>query len=85
MAAGGASWVAAAHRLGRLVHAWTFRDDQPQADASPVDECAGAFALGCDGLFCDFPATGLVARAAASPRLRRVTHASVETLREGPV
>jgi glycerophosphoryl diester phosphodiesterase len=84
MAAGGAAWVAAAHRLGRFVHAWTFRDDQPQADRSPVDECAGAFALGCDGLFCDFPATGLTARAAVSSGLQRVASLGVEILQEGP-
>lgn len=72
MAADGPAFIAAAHQLGRVVHAWTFRDDQPQAGMSPLDECAAAFALGCDGLFCDFPATGLAARAAASSGLHVV-------------
>lgn len=66
----GAEFIDAAHALGRLVHAWTFRDDQPQTSLSPRDECAAAFAQGCDGLFCDFPATGLAARRAAALRLQ---------------
>jgi glycerophosphoryl diester phosphodiesterase len=82
MAPGSAAWVNAAHQLGRLVHAWTFRDDQPQAGQSPVDECAGAFALGCDGLFCDFPATGLAARAAALSSLQGRAPGGGEILRE---
>jgi glycerophosphoryl diester phosphodiesterase len=60
--ADGAMFVAAAHAEGRFVHAWTFRDDQPHDRLSPHDECAAAYAQGIDGLFCDFPATGLAAR-----------------------
>ncbi len=82
MAAGSAAWVSAAHQRGRLVHAWTFRDDQPQAGMSPVDECAGAFALGCDGLFCDFPATGLAARAVASFAWQGNAPGGVQIVRE---
>lgn len=59
----GAKFIAAAHALGRVVHAWTFRDDQPRPGLKPVDECVEAFACGCDGLFSDFPATALTARA----------------------
>jgi glycerophosphoryl diester phosphodiesterase len=66
----GAAFIAAAHELGRAVHAWTFRDDQPHAMLSPHGECVAAFAQGCDGLFCDFPATGLVARRAMGFGLR---------------
>lgn len=59
----GTEFIAAAHAGGRMVHAWTFRDDQAPAGIDPADECAAAFAGGCDGLFCDFPATGVRARA----------------------
>lgn len=69
MTPAGAAFIAAAHEQGRAVHAWTFRDDQPHATLAPVDECATAFAQGCDGLFCDFPATGLAARPAPAVRL----------------
>jgi len=62
--ADGAAFIAAAHDRGRLVHAWTFRDDQPHESLTPIDECAAAFSRGIDGLFCDFPATGLGARRA---------------------
>lgn len=63
MTPAGAGFIAAAHELGRAVHAWTFRDDQPHVDYAPEDECARAFEQGCDGLFSDFPATALAARA----------------------
>lgn len=63
MTPAGAAFMAAAHALHRVVHAWTFRDDQPSPGLAPIDECAEAFAQGCDGLFCDFPATGIAARA----------------------
>ena len=60
--ASGPAFIAAAHARGRMLHAWTFRDDQPAPGLAPLDECANAFAAGCDGLFCDFPATALRAR-----------------------
>ena len=62
MAPAGLAFIAAAHELGRAVHAWTFRDDQPRAGVDPVEECAEAYARGCDGLFSDFPATAISAR-----------------------
>lgn len=58
----GTDFTAAAHARGRMLHAWTFRDDQPVAGLSATLECTRAFAAGCDGLFCDFPATALRAR-----------------------
>ncbi len=61
----GADFIAAAHARGHMLHAWTFRDDQPVPGLAAEDECARAFSAGCDGLFCDFPATGLRARARA--------------------
>lgn len=58
----GAAFIAAAHARGRLVHAWTFRDDQPLPGIEPVEECIAAFRAGIDGLFSDFPATARRAR-----------------------
>lgn len=60
MSSDGATFIAAAHRSGQVVHAWTFRDDDVGAD--PYTEAMAAFAAGCDGLFGDFPATLLRAR-----------------------
>jgi glycerophosphoryl diester phosphodiesterase/GNAT superfamily N-acetyltransferase len=62
----GRDFIAAAHAADQMVHAWTFRDDQPMADLSPVEECARAYALGCDGLFGDFPDTVRAGRLLAS-------------------
>lgn len=55
--------VERAHGLGLRVHAWTFRDDAGgHGFADPVAEIAHYFALGVDGVFTDFPATGVAAR-----------------------
>jgi len=55
--------VTAAHDAGLRVDAWTFRDDAVgEGYASVEDELAIAMRLGVDGLFCDFPATGLAVR-----------------------
>lgn len=60
--------VADAHARGLRVDAWTFRDDALGAGFSAIeDEIQAAMRHGVDGLFCDFPATGIVAR----DRLRR--------------
>jgi len=56
-------FIAAAHALSLSVHPWTFRDDAAPPDgASPEDEIARAFAYGADGVFTDFPETGVRAR-----------------------
>lgn len=60
----GRAFVRAAHAAGRMVHAWTYRDDQPVAGRDPLSECRSAYAAGLDGLFSDFPATALAARRA---------------------
>jgi len=57
-----------AHDYGLLVHAWTFRNDASQYGFDdPLEEMAYYFSLGIDGLFTDFPDTGVAARAAAVP------------------
>ena len=56
---------AAAHELGWQVHVYTLRDDSVATGfASVEEEFSALFAEGVDALFCDFPATGLAARAA---------------------
>ncbi|MGE4073393.1 MAG: glycerophosphodiester phosphodiesterase family protein [Lysobacterales bacterium] len=62
----GRDFIDAAHAADQMVHAWTFRDDQPTADLSPVEECARAYVLGCDGLFGDFSDTVRAGRLLAS-------------------
>lgn len=61
--AGGTGLVEAAHARGLRVHAWTFRDDAGILGfVDPLDEIRHYFALGVDGVFTDFPATGNAAR-----------------------
>jgi len=56
--------LAAAHARGLRVDAWTFRDDALGAGFTRIaDEMQAAMRQGADGLFCDFPATGVAARA----------------------
>ncbi len=53
-----------AHAKGLLVHTWTFRDDASgYGFADPKLEMQAYFKLGIDGVFTDFPATGVAARA----------------------
>ena len=66
-----AQLVDTAHAAGRAVHAWTYRDDVLPAGVERVqDELDRAFALGVDAVFCDFPASGLAARAAWADRVQ---------------
>jgi len=62
------SLVADAHKLGLLVHPFTFRNEQRRLAADykgdPKREYRQFFALGVDGLFSDFADTALAARAA---------------------
>ncbi len=54
-----------AHQKGLLVHTWTFRNDASQYGFSdPKAEIIYYFRLGVDGIFTDFPDTGVAARAA---------------------
>lgn len=68
----GREFVRAAHAAGRVVHAWTYRDDVPVAGLAPVDECRKAYAAGLDGLFSDFPASALAGRSAWRARELRI-------------
>lgn len=57
--------VEAAHAAGLLVHAYTFRNDASgYGFADPQQEMAYYFRLGVDGVFTDFPDTGVAALAA---------------------
>ncbi len=57
--------IEAAHANGLFVHTWTFRNDASgYGFADPQAEMAYYFALGVDGLFTDFPDTGVAALAA---------------------
>lgn len=52
-----------AHARGLLVHTWTFRNDASgYGFADPKAEMAYYMRLGADGVFTDFPATGVAAR-----------------------
>lgn len=53
----------AAHTRGLLVHTWTFRNDASGYGFSdPMLEMQYYMNLGIDGVFTDFPATGITAR-----------------------
>ena len=53
-----------AHRKGLLVHTWTFRDDASgYGFKDPQAEMQYYMRLGIDGVFTDFTATGVAARA----------------------
>jgi glycerophosphoryl diester phosphodiesterase len=56
--------VELAHRKGLMVHAYTFRNDASgYGFTDPKLEMKYYFELGLDGLFTDFPVTGVAARA----------------------
>jgi len=57
--------IEAAHAAGLLVHTWTFRNDASgYGFADPQAEMAYYMKLGVDGVFTDFPDTGVSALAA---------------------
>ena len=56
--------VEMAHQLGLFVHTWTFRNDASgYGFANPQEEMAYYLRLGVDGIFTDFPDTGVAALA----------------------
>ncbi|RZI99273.1 MAG: glycerophosphodiester phosphodiesterase, partial [Rubrivivax sp.] len=59
--------VADAHRLGLVVHPYTFRSEQKRLASdykgSPVNEYLAFYELGVDGVFADFADTAFAARA----------------------
>jgi glycerophosphoryl diester phosphodiesterase len=57
--------IEAAHARGLLVHTWTFRNDASgYGFRNPQAEMEAYFRLGVDGVFTDFPDTGVAALAA---------------------
>jgi glycerophosphoryl diester phosphodiesterase len=57
-----------AHQNGLFVHAFTFRNDASGYGFSdPQEEMEYYFRAGVDGVFTDFPDTGVAARNAAVP------------------
>ncbi|MBP6898601.1 MAG: glycerophosphodiester phosphodiesterase [Burkholderiaceae bacterium] len=59
--------IEAAHAAGLLVHTWTFRNDASgYGFADPQAEMQYYFGLGVDGVFTDFPDTGVAALQAAA-------------------
>ena len=59
--------IEAAHAVGLLVHTWTFRNDASgYGFADPQAEMAYYMQLGVDGVFTDFPDTGVAALQAAA-------------------
>jgi glycerophosphoryl diester phosphodiesterase len=61
--------IEAAHAAGLLVHTWTFRDDNigyQLGFADPQAEMTYFMQLGVDGVFTDFPDTGVAALQAAA-------------------
>ena len=59
--------VADAHKLGLLVHPYTFRNEKRRLTfdmaGDPVNEYLQFFRIGVDGMFSDFPDTAFAARA----------------------
>ncbi len=55
-----------AHKLGLLVHTWTFRNEQRRLvsdyEGNPVNEYLQFYRLGIDGVFSDFADTAVAAR-----------------------
>ncbi len=64
------TFVEQAHRLGLSVHVWTFRNDAYPTDyfSSGAEEQAHFFKLGIDGIFTDFPDTGVAVRNRLFPK-----------------
>lgn len=57
-----------AHEKGLKVHTWTFRNDASgYGFTDPSEEMSYYFDLGVDGIFTDFPDTGVEARNMANP------------------
>ena len=62
--------IEAAHSAGLFVHTWTFRNDASGYGFSdPVAEMAYYMRLGVDGVFTDFPDSGVAAVALAVPEV----------------
>ena len=64
-----------AHKAGLIVHSFTFRNEPARLAGiykdDPVEEFLTYFRLGIDGVFTDFPNTGVEARTAFEKELRK--------------
>lgn len=61
-------YVRRAHALGLAVHVWTLRDDRtPAGFDGAASEYNAIFAQGVDGIFTDFPASGVRERFLSGP------------------
>ena len=64
-----------AHKAGLIVHSFTFRNEPARLagiyKGDPVEEFLTYFRLGIDGVFTDFPNTGVEARTAFEKELRK--------------
>jgi len=63
---GQSAFIDAAHEKGLVVHVWTFRDDRINSTGYDTGqaEIEAYLRAGVDGVFTDFPATGIAARQA---------------------
>ncbi|MBT9458886.1 MAG: glycerophosphodiester phosphodiesterase [Burkholderiaceae bacterium] len=60
--------IESAHANGLFIHTWTFRNDASMLGyADPQKEIEAYLKLGVDGIFTDFPDTGVAAVAALTP------------------
>ena len=71
----GTTLIADAHKLGLVVHSWTFRNEPKRLafdyKGDPKAEYLQFYRLGIDGLFSDFTDTAVAARAAYLKELGR--------------
>ncbi|MBJ7471187.1 MAG: hypothetical protein JHD16_07785, partial [Solirubrobacteraceae bacterium] len=72
LAEAGENMVERAHRLGLVVHVFTYADDHP-LELDPQRSYTEAFDLGIDGVVSDFPETAVKARDRWEARQARPT------------
>jgi len=77
-----------AHKVGLLVHTWTFRNEQRRLlsdyAGNPVNEYLEFYRLGIDGVFADFPDTAVVSRVLFDLERNRDAGRCLTGERDGP-